>query len=247
MSNNFELLTELERTATIFRAPDTAPAESLLPKSRLMNDKLPSTYSEAVNLVHRVFLGKPESAPHVVVFAGAQSGAGCSWVCAHAAEALADRVPGAACILDANIQSPAMHQHFRLNNQRGLIDSLFETAPVSDYVQQVQDRQLSVLTAGTANTHGAPWPADRLTARIAELAKIFPFLLIDSRPVNLCAEIAVLGAIADGAILVIDAESTRREVALQAKEALITAKLRLLGAALNKRTFPIPEFVYRRV
>jgi Mrp family chromosome partitioning ATPase len=71
--------------------------------------------------------------------------------------------------------------------------------------------------------------------------------LIDSPAINLYIDAAVLGGIADGAILVIDAESTRREVALQAKEALTAAKLQLLGAALNKRSFPIPEFIYRRV
>ena len=63
--------------------------------------------------------------------------------------------------------------------------------------------------------------------------------MIDSPAINLYIDAAVLGGIADGAILVIDAESTRREVALQAKEALTAAKLQLLGAALNKRSFPI--------
>jgi Mrp family chromosome partitioning ATPase len=56
-----------------------------------------------------------------------------------------------------------------------------------------------------------------------------------------------LSSLADGAILVIGADSTRREAALQAKNALVAAKFRLLGAALNKRSFPIPEFIYRRL
>jgi Mrp family chromosome partitioning ATPase len=140
-----------------------------------------------------------------------------------------------------------MHRYFHLNNDRGLSQSLFETGPISDYVQKVRDRQLSVVTTGAATSQATAWVADRIIERVGELRGLFPFLLIDSPAINLYIDAAVLGGIADGAILVIDAESTRREVALQAKEALTAAKLQLLGAALNKRSFPIPEFIYRRV
>jgi Mrp family chromosome partitioning ATPase len=247
MSNNFELLSQLEREADLFPANSNVAAESSFHESPRRNGRLPNSYSEAVNLVQRVFVGKPEIGTHIVVFTGAQSGAGCSWVCARAGEALADRVPGSVCIIDANRQSPAMHRYFHLNNDRGLSQSLFETGPISDYVQKVRDRQLSVVTTGAATSQATAWVADRIIERVGELRGLFPFLLIDSPAINLYIDAAVLGGIADGAILVIDAESTRREVALQAKEALTAAKLQLLGAALNKRSFPIPEFIYRRV
>ena len=74
----------------------------------------------------------------------------------------------------------------------------------------------------------------------------FAFVLIDSPATNLYTDVTLLSSMADGAILVIEANSTRCEAALQAKEALTAANFQLLGAALNKRTFPIPEFIYRR-
>jgi len=47
--------------------------------------------------------------------------------------------------------------------------------------------------------------------------------------------------------LVVEANLTRREVARKAKESLESANVRLLGAVLNNRTFPIPETIYRNI
>jgi protein-tyrosine kinase len=52
---------------------------------------------------------------------------------------------------------------------------------------------------------------------------------------------------ADGVILVVEANSTRREMARTAKETFDDANVKLLGAILNNRTFPIPEALYRKL
>jgi hypothetical protein len=51
----------------------------------------------------------------------------------------------------------------------------------------------------------------------------------------------------DGAVLVLNANRTRREAAVRAKEILAACNVQLLGAVLNNRTFPVPEFLYRRL
>jgi len=247
MSNNFELLTQLEREAALFPPRSTNVAETPIDRSKAASDRLSDVPLEAGNLAHRLFLGDPASTPQVVLFAGAQTGAGCSWVCARTGEALAHRIPGSACIVDANVRRPSMHRYFRLDNDRGMLDSLYEAAPISDYVQKVTHHELSVLTAGNVIPRGTTWDADRLVERVAELRKLYSYVLIDSPSPNAFADVAMLAEVADGAILVVDAESTHREVAMQAKERLDDAKLRLLGAVLNRRRFPIPEFIYRRV
>jgi Mrp family chromosome partitioning ATPase len=52
---------------------------------------------------------------------------------------------------------------------------------------------------------------------------------------------------ADGAVLVLEAHTTRRESARKAKECLEGANVKLLGAVLNKRTYPLPEVLYNRI
>jgi Mrp family chromosome partitioning ATPase len=46
---------------------------------------------------------------------------------------------------------------------------------------------------------------------------------------------------------VVDSHSTRREPARIAKEGFEAARIPVLGAVLNKRTFPIPEPLYRKL
>jgi protein-tyrosine kinase len=52
---------------------------------------------------------------------------------------------------------------------------------------------------------------------------------------------------ADGVILILEAHATRRESARRAKESLQAAGVKILGAVLNKRTYPIPEALYKRL
>jgi Mrp family chromosome partitioning ATPase len=212
-----------------------------------MNGKLPTRDSEAINLVQRVFLTRQEIAPRVVVFTSPQSGTGCSWVCARAAEALVERFPGAVCVVDGNLRSPAMHRYFVLGNNRGLAQALVENEPISDYVQKAAGQNVSVLTTGMAATRTMPPLSNRVAERLTELRQKFRFVLVDSPATNLYADVTLLSSVADGAILILEADSTRRDAALQAKDTLLTAKFRLLGAVLNKRGFPIPEFLYHRL
>ena len=50
---------------------------------------------------------------------------------------------------------------------------------------------------------------------------------------------------ADGIILVVGSNLTRRESARIAKESFEAAGIPIIGAVLNKRTYPIPEALYR--
>ena len=72
-------------------------------------------------------------------------------------------------------------------------------------------------------------------------------ILIDAPPINTYVDAALLGRMADGLVMIVQANHTRREAAQRAKEILDAAGVRVLGAVLNKRTFPIPEFLYRRL
>lgn len=53
--------------------------------------------------------------------------------------------------------------------------------------------------------------------------------------------------ICDGAVLTLTAHKTRKEAALRAKEILEQFNVKLIGAVLDGRTFPMPESIYRRL
>ncbi len=99
---------------------------------------------------------------------------------------------------------------------------------------------------GSKKATGLP-PAQQVKERLAALRTRFDFILIDAPGVNTGGDVAVLGQLSDGAILVIEANSTRRAVALNAKQSLEGTNVRILGSVLNNRTFPIPERIYRKL
>jgi receptor protein-tyrosine kinase len=73
----------------------------------------------------------------------------------------------------------------------------------------------------------------------------FAHVVINAPPVGLYSDAAILGQWADGVVLVLEANSTRRVAARNAKQAVEGANVRVLGTVLNNRTFPIPEKIYR--
>jgi Mrp family chromosome partitioning ATPase len=86
--------------------------------------------------------------------------------------------------------------------------------------------------------------SSRMGARISELRQSYRFILMDSPSVNVYSDAICLGQSADGVVLVVSANSTRKEAGRRAKESLEMAGARLLGAVLNNRTYPIPQPIY---
>ena len=80
---------------------------------------------------------------------------------------------------------------------------------------------------------------------MAELRKEFDFVLIDVPALSTYADGMAIGRLADGVVLILEANCTRRESASKVAESLRSAEIRILGAVLNKRTYPIPEPLYR--
>ena len=69
-------------------------------------------------------------------------------------------------------------------------------------------------------------------------------MLIDSPPLNTYSDGVAVGQMADGLVLVLEANSTRRDAAAKIAENLRASQIRILAAVLNKRTFPIPGSLY---
>ena len=203
---------------------------------------------EEIKLIQRVFLSPSTEAPRTVVFSGVEHGNGSSWVCFRASQTLASQVRGEVCVVDANLRSPSLHRYFGLTNDNGLVEALSQSVPLKNYAYQLPESNLWVLTAGSSSVD--PYPlltSEKLQSGIRELQKAFRYVLIDAPPVIPYSDAAFLGQMADGVVLVMEANTTHREAAEKAKERLEKAHSRVLAAVLNKRTFPIPEGIYRKL
>lgn len=81
---------------------------------------------------------------------------------------------------------------------------------------------------------------------LAKIRSEFEYSLL-AAPSAGTSEAAILAQSADGIVLVLSAQNTRRASAARIKGALEDAGARLLGVVLTDREFPIPEKLYRRL
>ena len=247
MSRNFEILERGAARPDAFRA-SAIPRQGERDTAGRHN-RPGAAEEEITKLVQRLFIyPATPSPPAVIAFCGVDEGAGCSWVSVRSSEVLAANVPGRVCLVDANLRSPSLHTHFDTEIQTGFADAMRELAPVRDFTRATWRSHLWLMTAGTVGSepNGALNP-ERLRARFSQLREEFDHVLVDTPPMNRYPDALLLGRLADGVVLVVDSNSTRRESARVAKENLESAKISILGAVLNRRTYPIPEALYRRL
>jgi Mrp family chromosome partitioning ATPase len=256
MSRNFDILQKLQADAGMFGSAVPPASERSRSKGRTngrsnsnSRGHLTGARDEIMKLVQRVFiLPGAAKAPGIVGFCSVNRGSGCSWVCARTGEMLAEQENGSVCLVDANLRSPSLHDYFRFENAEGFAEAIRGSQPMREFARRASGSNLWLITAGTVGRepNGALHPA-RLKARFAELRGEFDYVLIDTPATDAYPDAVLLGQLTDGVVLVVDSHSTRREPARIAKESFEAARIPVLGAVLNKRTYPIPEPLYRKL
>jgi Mrp family chromosome partitioning ATPase len=250
MSRNFELLQQASKLHEI--SPTNEEQQSPLIEATDAGMPVLATTGmardEITKLVNRLFLIPGAEAPRSVVFMGTEVGNGCTWLCARLGELLASQVRGSVCLLDCNLGSPGLHQQFGLQNHHGLSDALTQNDGIRRYLRPLSRPNFSLLSCGSPADNGqALLASERMGMRLQELRDEFDYVIIDAGPLDGGTGGIVLGSLADGVVLVLKANSSRRDTARKAMEEFQVANVPILGVVLNRRTFPIPEAIYKHL
>jgi Mrp family chromosome partitioning ATPase len=200
---------------------------------------------EEFKLIDQLF---PSDAPkkRKLIFTAPDRATGCSWLIARIAMKLTKRLSGSICVVDANLHWPTLHCLFGIENRVGFLQLLLHQQPPSAVTQRVGETNLWVMPSGglLPDSHGM-FAVETLKPCIDELSREFDYLLIDTPAMRASADSSLIGRLTDGVVLVIAANSTQRDTALNAKTILEAANIPILGAVLNKRTFAIPDSIYQ--
>jgi Mrp family chromosome partitioning ATPase len=243
MSRNFELL---ERTAKDeLQTPGSMP-EVLRPPIPFPALK-GAAKEEITKLAQRLFFhGSGTGAPKIVSFSGIARDDRSSWICARAAEYLASQADTSVCLVDANFRSPRLHNHYDIGNRAGLATALTTEGPIKTFATQLPIKNLWLMPAGSAKP-GLDANMSHCRARFAELREEFGHVLVSAPPLARESEATLMGQLADGIVLIVEANQSRRDTIRQINENLETAQVQILGAVLDQRRYPIPKFLYRRL
>ena len=251
MSKNFEVLLRAERQAELFGAaivdPEVVETKATRTRPPIHVDQ--SVHNEEIKLIERVFLFPGQQAPRVVVFCGIEGRGGTAGICARAGQNLAEKTGMPVCLVDADLNSPSsLNDYFGIDNALTMTGGISQSASIREFAQRINGENLFLVSRGRIVGRGEPaWKSDAWPSGLAELRRAFTYVLIAAPPVSTNPDTVLLGKGADGVILVLESQLTRRETARAIKQSLVEANVQLLGAVLNNHAYPIPDKLYKMV
>ncbi len=174
---------------------------------------------------------------HSLLVSSPNPGEGKSFVSANLAVAFA-QTGKRVILIDADLRKPTLHRVFGLVNNVGVTSALVSVTPVLDSLLQTTSvPELRVMTSGPL----PPNPSELLSSHKMEellhsLEAECDLVVIDSPPVTVVSDTAVLASRVDGVLVVFAADRVRRDLARNAMAALRQVNARVLGVVLNRTT-----------
>lgn len=139
-------------------------------------------------------------------------------------------------LIDADMRKSAMlKKGVRAGDVEGLSEVLSGLCDASDVIYNTQDDNFDVIFSGRF----PPNPVELIgNGRFEELVKTFrdeyDYIIIDSPPLGVVIDAAVISSFCDGAIMVISDRKVPRAMALNVKEQLEKSGCKILGAVINE-------------
>lgn len=234
-----EFLDERWRSPEETEQATGVPSLGVIPASPGIRDGKAGSRPDAVGLEHYRMLRTntlhmlADSPSKVIMVTSPGPKEGKTTVCANLGMTLA-QAGKRTLILDCDLRRPMMHKFFGLKNTYGVVDALEGgRSPYETWQEPVPG--LWVMTAGPI----PPDPAELLgSERFTELLDLlrqeFDYVLMDSSPVQVVSDPAILSSRADGVLLIIDPQKTSKDAIQQTMRSLEIVGASILGTVMNK-------------
>lgn len=187
-----------------------------------------------------------ESDGRVLVVTSSAGGEGKSLTALNLSLALSTSLTGPVLLVDSDLRRPMVHQYLGLNQGQhdtsGFSDLLTQTG--GDFTScAAKLGKLDVILGGTRPQNPVGMlSSPRAQELLAQWRKDYRLVILDGPPLIPIADSHVLGALADGVVVVVRARQTRRELFRRAVESLSAANV--LGIVLNDVEYGDTRYAY---
>jgi polysaccharide biosynthesis transport protein len=151
-------------------------------------------------------------------------------------------------LVDADLRRPRIHDVFGLRRFGGITEILSSEAVSTHWPALVQPTKfpgLSVITAGKSRpTSTNSFYSLEFSSLLGVWGGEYDLVLIDTPPATHITDARVIGAMADGVVLVARAEQTTRDSLIALQERFMEDRIHLLGCILNDWDPSRSEHVY---
>ena len=136
-------------------------------------------------------------------------------------------------LIDCDLRKPSLHKKFKVSNLVGLSDVIIGKADLKSAAHRY-NKDLVLLTSGKI----PPNPSEMLSSKTMEkllesLKDTFDYIILDTPPVQAVTDSQILSTKADGTILVVRAEKTKKESVENAVNLLKKVNSNIIGTVLN--------------
>ena len=184
-----------------FRMLQKRAPEATRPATRLPT----AMRTELSRMILRTFLATP--AISSIMFTGVEAKQSAKWLAACTADLLAETCGSRVCLVDADLDSPAMHRAYSVPNHNGLAMVLAGACSLERAAIGITDN-LWMIPAGTRTGSQSVGP-ESVRRTFYSIQQECEYLIVSSPECGSYPEIAAFGAATGGTILVLD--STARD------------------------------------
>lgn len=176
----------------------------------------------------------PDGAPRTLVLTSAVPGEGKSVASINLAIALTE-VPGTRVLLvDADLHRPSLESYLGLPRRQGLTELLRGTCPMDRAIRQTSASNVWLLGPGELPQNSSELiGSERMRTLIAQFKQRYTYILIDTPEALSISDASLIGAQADGILLVVRLNSTPRHLVEQTYNLLESLGGNVLGTCLT--------------
>jgi capsular exopolysaccharide synthesis family protein len=176
----------------------------------------------------------PEGAPRTIVLASAVRGEGKTVSTINLGLAMAE-VPGTGILLvDADLHRPMLESYLGLPRRQGLVEVISGTCPLDRAIRATSVEGVSVLGPGVLPRNPSELlGSERVKMVIGAFKQRFKYILIDTPEAGAISDASMLGAMADGIVLVVRLGSTPRNLVEETHNRLEALGGNVLGTLLT--------------
>ena len=140
-------------------------------------------------------------------------------------------------LIDADIRKSVYKERYNIQEEtKGLSQYLSgQVEQIDEVVYKTNYENLYMILAGPFAPNPTEMLGDELFGQLLKAAKqVFQYVIIDTPPLGIVVDAAVIGQFCDGAIIVVQKDSTSHRLLLKVKTQLEKGGCKVLGAVMNR-------------
>lgn len=227
------LTQETEADGLPIASPDSPPGEVNGEQIKMASDPRGKLAEQFRNLRNSIVALNPDGAPRTIAIASAVAGEGKTVAAINLAIALAELPGNQVLLLDGNMHGPMLETYLGLPRCKGVADVLRGGCSLDAALRRTSLPGVSVMGAGSLPENSSRLlGSERTRVVFNQLKQRFSYILIDTPEALSISDASLLGALADGILLVVRIGSTSKVLVEQANHQLESLGGNVLGTCL---------------